>query len=83
MSNCLKPAGEKMKKLKKVYLVWHEQQTEDEVGYWNIYETIADAVSSEKSKEEDKIEIYEVFPKRIGFYREVTSVKKVKRNDSK
>lgn len=68
-----------MKRTDKVYLVWVE---ENDVGYWNQYESLEDAVGSHQADAEnegyDGVEIYEATPKLLGIYSTKVSVVKKK-----
>lgn len=54
------------------YAIW---QTDGDIGYYEVYESMSDAVSA---SEENVPEIFEVTYKSLGHYKIAHNVKKVK-----
>jgi len=65
-----------MKKQKPVYLVW---QDGEDLEFWNQYESLNDAVSSE----EEPVEVYRAQPRLVGKFKKAAKLIRVKERSKK
>lgn len=59
----------------KQYAKWNTESSDPDEHYWELYDSIADAVCGD----DEPVEIFEMNPKSIGFFKQCYKVVKVKK----